>query len=154
MSTIENAASVLNDLTEINNDRVAGFEKALADINDENIDLKAVFQEYATQSRKFSQELTALVAGYGEDVETGNSVAGTLHRAWIDVKALFGGSDRLSILNEAERGEDAIKAAYKLALEKGELTGEALATVNRQADEIRTAHDAIKALRDATKAVS
>jgi len=154
MSTIEKAASVLNDLTEINNDRVAGFEKALADINDENIDLKAVFQEYATQSRKFSQELTALVAGYGEDVETGNSVAGTLHRAWIDVKSLFGGSDRLSILNEAERGEDAIKAAYKLALEKGELTGEALATVNRQADEIRTAHDAIKALRDATKAVS
>jgi len=154
MSTIEKAASVLNDLTEINNDRVAGFEKALADINDENIDLKAVFQEYATQSRKFSQELTALVAGYGEDVETGNSVAGTLHRAWIDVKSLFGGSDRLSILNEAERGEDAIKAAYKLALEKGELTGEALATVNRQADEVRTAHDAIKALRDATKAVS
>ncbi|EDM35512.1 hypothetical protein PBAL39_07490 [Pedobacter sp. BAL39] len=154
MSTIEKAASVLNDLTEINNDRVAGFEKALADINDENIDLKAVFQEYATQSRKFSQELTALVAGYGEDVETGNSVAGTLHRAWIDVKSLFGGSDRLSILNEAERGEDAIKAAYKLALEKGELTGEALATINRQADEIRSAHDAIKALRDATKAVS
>lgn len=143
--------TVLNELTEINNDRIAGFEKALADINDENVDLKAIFQQYSEQSRKFSQELTAIVASYGEDVETGTSVSGTLHRAWIDVKSIFGGSDREGILNEAERGEDAIKAAYKLALEKGELSGEALDTVSRQAQDIKAAHDAIKALRDATK---
>ncbi|TCD02863.1 DUF2383 domain-containing protein [Pedobacter psychroterrae] len=31
--------------------------------------------------------------------DTGNSVAGTLHRAWIDVKSLFGGDDRESILS-------------------------------------------------------
>ncbi|MGV3547619.1 MAG: ferritin-like domain-containing protein, partial [Pedobacter sp.] len=121
---------VLNELIEINNDRIAGFEKAIADINDENIDLKTLFQEYATQSRKFSQELTALVASRAGEAETGNSIAGTLHRAWIDVKALFGGSDRESILSEAERGEDAIKKAYKTALEEGGLQGEALETVS------------------------
>ncbi len=154
MSTTEKSLSVLNDLTEINNDRISGFEKAIADIKDENIDLKALFQEYSAQSRKFSQELTAIVASYGEEVETGNSVAGTLHRAWIDVKALFGGSDRESILSEAERGEDAIKAAYKLALEQGELSGEALSTVSAQAEEIKSAHDKIKALRDAAKIIN
>ena len=143
--------TVLNELTEINNDRVAGFEKAIADIKDENIDLKEIFQKYSAQSRTFSQELTAAVAAQGEEIETGNSVAGTLHRAWIDVKALFGGSDRVSILNEAERGEDAIKAAYKTALEKGELSGNALELVSRQAEDIKSAHDAIKALRDAAR---
>lgn len=148
------SVSVLNDLTEINNDRIAGFEKAIADIKDENVDLKALFQEYSSQSRKFSQELTAIVAGYGEDVETGNSVAGTLHRAWIDVKSLFGGSDRASILSEAERGEDAIKAAYKVALENGDLSGTALETVSNQASEIKSAHDAIKALRDAARSMN
>ena len=154
MNVTEKSISVLNDLTEINNDRVAGFEKAIADIKDEHVDLKAIFQQYSSQSRKFSQELTAIVAANGEDIETGNSVAGTLHRAWIDVKSLFGGSDRASILSEAERGEDAIKAAYTLALEKGELTGEALAIVSRQAQDIKAAHDAIKALRDAAKITS
>ncbi|RAJ37295.1 ferritin-like domain-containing protein [Pedobacter cryoconitis] len=154
MSVSEKTIATLNDLTEINNDRVAGFEKAIADIKDENIDLKAIFLKYSEQSRKFSQELTAIVAGYGEDVETGNSVSGTLHRAWIDVKSLFGGSDRASILSEAERGEDAIKAAYKLALEEGELSASALETVTRQAGDIKAAHDAIKVLRDAAKAVS
>lgn len=151
MATTEKTIGVLNELTEINNDRVAGFEKALADINDENVDLKAIFQEYSAQSRKFSQELTALAASNGGEIETGNSVAGTLHRAWIDVKSLFGGSDRESILNEAERGEDAIKKAYQQALTSGELTGEAADKVSAQASDINAAHDSIKALRDASK---
>jgi uncharacterized protein (TIGR02284 family) len=150
MATTENATSILNDLIEINNDRVAGFEKAIADIKDENIDLKELFQGYAAQSRKNGQELAALV-GSAEDVETGNSVSGTLHRAWIDVKSIFGGSDRAGILSEAERGEDAIKKAYQDALSSGELPAEAVSTVNNQASEIQAAHDQIKALRDAAK---
>ncbi|MEO6916408.1 MAG: PA2169 family four-helix-bundle protein [Chitinophagaceae bacterium] len=151
MATTENSTGVVNDLIEINNDRVAGFEKAIADIKDENIDLKKLFQEFTEQSRKNGQELAALV-GSAKDVETGKSVAGTLHRTWIDVKSLFGGSDRASILSEAERGEDAIKKAYKDALSGGELTSEAAAVVSAQAEKIKTAHDTIRNLRDAAKA--
>jgi uncharacterized protein (TIGR02284 family) len=151
METTEKSTGVLNDLIEINNDRVAGFEKAIADIKDENIDLKALFQRFAEQSRRNGQELAALV-GNRDEVETGNSVSGTLHRAWIDVKSLFGGSDRASILAEAERGEDAIKKAYQDALNEGELPSDALTTVSSQAGEINSAHDEIKALRDAAKA--
>lgn len=149
MLTSENSISTLNDLIEINNDRIAGFEKAIADINEENVDLKTLFQEYTDQSRKFSQELTAVVSTHAADAETGTSVAGNLHRAWIDVKALFGGRDRKSILEEAERGEDAIKKAYSDALKSGSVSGEALQLVTRQSEEIRSAHDKIKALRDA-----
>jgi uncharacterized protein (TIGR02284 family) len=151
METTEKKIDVINDLIEINNDRVAGFEKVLADIDDENIDLKDIFQSYALQSRKFSQELTAFSALRGADTEMGNSVSGTLHRAWIDVKSLFGGSDRESILNEAERGEDAIKKAYQVALNEGALNGDALQTVTAQAQEIYEAHDRIKALRDVAR---
>ncbi|MEO3407540.1 PA2169 family four-helix-bundle protein [Mucilaginibacter sp. CAU 1740] len=150
MATTENQAGVLNDLIEINNDRVAGFEKAIADIKEENIDLKELFQGYAEQSRKNGQELAALVGNAGE-VETGTSVGGTLHRAWIDLKSIFGGSDRASILSEAERGEDAIKKAYQDALSGQELSAEAIAVVQNQAQEINAAHDQIKALRDTAK---
>lgn len=151
METTVKSVDLLNDLIEINNDRIAGFEKAIADIKDENIDLKELFQVYTGQSRKNSQELAALVGAYGE-VETGNSVSGTLHRAWIDVKSIFGGNDRASILSEAERGEDAIKKAYRDALSGGELPSNALEKVSAQAQEINAAHDQIKALRDAAKA--
>lgn len=143
--------SVLNELIEINNDRVAGFEKAIADIKDENVDLKELFQRYAAQSRENSQELAALVGSEGGEVETGTSVAGSLHRAWIDVKAIFGGSTRESILSEAERGEDAIKKAYRDALEDEDLTVNAREVVSRQQSGINAAHDEVKALRDAAK---
>jgi uncharacterized protein (TIGR02284 family) len=89
--------------------------------------------------------------GDADDVETGNSVSGTLHRAWIDVKSIFGGTDRESILSEAERGEDAIKKAYQDALTSEELPANALEKVRSQALEINAAHDEIKALRDAAK---
>ncbi len=150
MATTENATGVLNDLIEINNDRVAGFEKAIADIKDENVDLKQLFQTYASQSRQNGQELAAIVGSVNE-VETGKSVASTLHRAWIDVKSLFGGSDRASILSEAERGEDAIKKAYKDALSSSSLPSSAVEVVSTQAQKINAAHDQIKALRDAAK---
>ena len=150
METTTNATGVLNDLIEINNDRVAGFEKAIADIKDENIDLKEIFQGYALQSRKNGQELAALV-GNADEVETGTSTSGNLHRTWIDVKSLFGGSDRASILSEAERGEDAIKKAYQDALADGGLPADATATVSNQAQEINAAHDRIKTMRDTGK---
>jgi uncharacterized protein (TIGR02284 family) len=151
MATIEKSIDTLNELIEINNDRTAGFEKAIADIKDPNTDLKAIFQEYAQQSREFSQELTSLVATEGGEAETGKSAGGSLHRAWIDVKSLFGGSDREGILNESERGEDAIKKAYSDAIRDGELTSGAHATVSAQASQINAAHDRIKVLRDASK---
>ena len=151
MATTENTTGVINELIEINNDRTAGFEKAIEDINDENIDLKSLFEEYAQQSRKNVQELSAIV-GSAAHLEDDKSVSGTLHRAWIDVKSLFGGSDRASILSEAERGEDAIKKAYKDALSEGDLPSDAVGIISTQAQKINTAHDQIKALRDAAKA--
>lgn len=154
MQNNEKAIGLINDLIELNNDRIAGFEKALSDIDDENVDLKALFQDYATQSRKYTQELTVLVANYGGEVETGTSVAGTLHRVWIDVKALFGGSDRVSILSEAERGEDAIKKGYETAVRDGSIPTAAMPTLIEQLQGVQFAHDNIKVLRDAAKAMS
>lgn len=148
------AISVLNDLIEINNYRVAGFEKAMADLKPQYVDLKALFQKYSTQSRQFSQELTTIVADCGAVVETGNGISSSLHHAWIDITSLLGSRDRARILSEVELGEDAIKIAYKMALENRKLNGTALETVSMQASAIESAHDAIKSFREAAEAMS
>lgn len=148
-TTTENSLEVLNDLIKVNNDRVDGFAKAIKDLKDGDQDLKTLFEQYSQQSRKFSQELTAQAAKLGGDAETSNSVSGSIHRAWIDVKALFTGEDRKAILQECERGEDAIKKAYKEALAPDSgLSSEYTSVVSQQASEIQAAHDKIKALRD------
>lgn len=151
MTTRETTINVLNDLIEINNDRADGFDRAAADLKEENVDLKALFSQMSSGSRKNVTELAGLVGKNGDNPETGNTVLGTLHRAWLDIKATFGGDDRHSILAECERGEDAIKKAYKDALQENDLGEEVRNILLSQQKEINTSHDAIKALRDASK---
>ncbi|QJD94605.1 PA2169 family four-helix-bundle protein [Mucilaginibacter robiniae] len=149
MATSEKSVEVLNDLLEINNDRIKGFERSISELGNGDSDLKSLFEEYSSQSRKNVQELTAAVTQSGGSAETGNSISGTIHRAWIDVKGTFTGHDRKSILQECERGEDAMKSAYKSALAPdSELSADLVQTVSKQAEEQKLAHDRVKALRD------
>lgn len=149
MATLEKSVEVLNDLIKINNDRIDGFQNAVKNLGDGDSDLKSLFEEYSSQSRKNVQELTAAVAQSGGDVDTGNTISGTIHRAWIDVKSTFTGHDRKAVLEECERGEDAMKKAYKEALApESELSADLIQTVSRQAEEQKSAHDRVKALRD------
>jgi len=153
MENQEKTVEVLNDLIQINNDRADGFDKAAKDLSEENIDLKAIFEKLSSDSRANVTELAGLVGRNGENPDTGNTILGTLHRAWIDIKASFGGDDRHSILAECERGEDAIKKAYRDALQENELGENVRVVLLDQQQGINNSHDAIKALRDAHKAL-
>ncbi|WP_316738744.1 PA2169 family four-helix-bundle protein [Pedobacter aquatilis] len=153
MENQQKTVEVLNDLIEINNDRADGFDKAVKDISPENIDLKATFEQLSEQSRKNVTALAGLVGKHGENPDTGNTILGSIHRAWIDLKSSFGGDDRKSILEECERGEDAIKKAYKEALQENELGEEVRNVLLEQQQGINASHDTIKALRDAHKAL-
>ncbi|MBK0378033.1 ferritin-like domain-containing protein [Mucilaginibacter segetis] len=149
METIEKSIEVLNDLIEINNDRIAGFNKAAKDLGEGDADLKAVFEKFANDSRENAKELSIAINRSGGDAETGVSASGTLHRAWLDVKATFTGADRKSILEECERGEDAIKKAYRDALSPDNgLSPYYSQLVVKQQQMINEGHDKIKMLRD------
>lgn len=150
METIEKSVEVLNDLIQINNDRVAGFEHAGKNLGDEDRDLSDFFRSQREASRQNVFELSKIVNQMGGDADDGHSVSGTIHRNWLDVRATFSGHDRESILAECERGEDAIKQAYQDALtgDSG-LSDEFRQIVSRQSEGIIASHDKIKAMRNA-----
>ena len=149
METTEKSIEVLNDLIEINNDRVKGFEKAIEDLEDGDFELQGIFDKLKNDSRNNAAELASAVSQAGGEADLSSSASGAIHRAWIDVKATFGGTDRKSILEECERGEDAIKKAYRSALEPdSELSPEFTEIVVRQQQGINAGHDQIKMLRD------
>ncbi len=149
MAYNEKVAEILNDLIEINNDRIEGYTRASEQTELEDADLKALFTYYVQQTRGFNSELSAEVVKYGEAPTEGTRNTGKLHRLWLDVKATFSGHDRKSILEECERGEDASKKAYENALEDAaELPADIVSLIRKQAHEQRQGHDKIKALRD------
>ncbi len=137
--------STLNGLIETCKDGQEGFKVAAEGV--ERSDLKTLFYEFAQQRSQFTGELQTLVQSLGGDPENSGSIAGTLHRGWINIKSAVTGKDEASILNECERGEDSAKAAYKSALENA-LPAHVLDTVQTQYTAIQTAHDRVKALRD------
>lgn len=155
MEISEKAMDVINDLIEINNDRVEGFEKAARDLENDDTGLDTVFNKLANESRENVVELTEIAQNFGEAPVEGTSTSGALHRAWLDIKSVFTGGDMEAILNECERGEDAIKAAYRSALDpENEIGYELQEILQRQQQGIVEGHDLIKSLRDQVAATN
>jgi uncharacterized protein (TIGR02284 family) len=138
----------LNDLVEINNDRIVGYEKAIEELHPEDSDLKSLFAQMIVESQKLKMELATEVQRYGSDIETGTTNSGKIYRAWMDVKAIFTGHDRKTVLNNCEFGEDAAQKAYKTALDMDNLSEDIRALITQQKAQLRVSHDEIKALRD------
>jgi len=154
-TTNDKLVEVLNDLIEINNDRVNGYEKASEETKDKDVDLQATFNKMADDSRKYAAELTQEVRRLGGDPDSGTTYSGKLYRVWMDVKALFTGKDRQAILENCEFGEDAAQKAYKAALASdAEMSAETRQLITDQQAALKTAHDLIKKYRDAHKAVN
>jgi uncharacterized protein (TIGR02284 family) len=108
---------------------------------------KQFFTTEAQTRAKFEHELKH-AAGVTEDV--GGTAAGGVHRVWGDVKAHLGGGDH-TLLDTAEQGEDAAKAAYKEALEDQDIHSSIREVLVRQQSHIAASHDKVKALRDSKK---
>ncbi len=149
-ATTTETIEILNDLVEINNDRIVGYERALGEVSDSDTDLKSLFTSMIDESRKIRVDLAGEVQALGGEFEAGTTTTGKLYRAWMDVKAVFTGKNRQVILANCEFGEDAAQKAYKEALEE-DLPGYIRTTLEAQKAMLRTSHDRIKALRDAAK---
>jgi uncharacterized protein (TIGR02284 family) len=142
----DNVISTLNGLIETCRDGQEGFQQAADGV--ERSDLKSLFFEFSQQRAQFTGELQDLVRGLGGDPENAGSLAGSLHRGWINIKAAVTGKDDGAILNECERGEDTAKSTYKSALEES-MPEYIKETIRTQFAAIQEAHDRVKALRDA-----
>jgi uncharacterized protein (TIGR02284 family) len=135
--------SILNDLIETCKDGESGFHEAAEGTNDPQ--LKALFEKYSTRRREFARELQAEVRRLGGDPDNSGSVAGSLHRGWMNMKTAVTGKDDSAIISEAERGEDSAVKNYERALNQN-LSADLEQIVRRQYSEVKSIHDRIRSL--------
>jgi uncharacterized protein (TIGR02284 family) len=155
MAMNEKLSEVLNDLIAINNDRIEGYEKASEETKNIDVDLQAIFNKMADESRKYKSELTNEVTRLGAEPETGTTGMGKVYRIWMDIKAAFTGKDRQGILNSCEYGEDAAQKAYREALASdAEIDADTRQLITTQQAALKESHDLIKKYRDANKTVN
>lgn len=145
----DDVISTLNDLIETCKDGEQGFRTCAEDIKDAQ--MKSFFTSRAQSCAEAAAELQQEVRALGGDPETSSSIAGALHRRWVDIKGLVTGKDDEAILNECERGEDVAKRSYETALGKS-LPANIKTIVERQYNGVLKNHDQVKAMRNQVRA--
>jgi uncharacterized protein (TIGR02284 family) len=140
--TIDNLIETLRDGQE-------GFKQAAEGVKDRQ--LKSLFEEYSRQRTRFIVELRSKGQTPDKrDSDASGSVAGALHRGWIDLKSALTRGDDHAVLAECERGEDSAVEEFRKAL-NDDLSAPVQQIVSQQYAQIKEAHDRVKSLRDARK---
>jgi uncharacterized protein (TIGR02284 family) len=149
MTTISvETIEILNDLIEINNDRIEAYKLALKDLKIEDQALSPLFLRMIDESEKNNRILSREVDILGGEAERGTSLEGKIYRAWMNVRTTFTGKTKHHILQNCEINEDASLEAYRTAIQCEELSGYLREMISDQLDELLHSHDSIKRVRD------
>lgn len=143
----ESTQNKLNDLVEKAYDAEKGFKKAAENVN--NNHLKNFFNNKAQERQQFRSELRNELTNMGMEVkEKDGSVAGSVHRAWMDTKAFFSTDNEESMLEEVRNGEKAALNDYQDILEDKKLPPTTAGVLRQQYQAIQQSHDKADYLED------
>lgn len=123
-------AATLDELLYFVNDRIAGYERAVAESHD--AELRGYYKQLVSQSQQFATDLNTYLTREGGEREEATTLKGKLYRAWMDAKAVVVDRDEKAILGSNIYGEEWALKAYKEALADQTLSGAMRQAVERQ----------------------
>lgn len=136
----------IREILEKNRDAEKGYAKA-AD-KAESTDLKAYFTRKSNDRREFNAKLVRELQNSYTDFDPNGSFAGNIHRAWMDVKALFSMDNDEAMLEEAIRGDKAAIDEYDDVLDYANLPTGLRFLLSEQREKIEREVANIKTLED------
>jgi uncharacterized protein (TIGR02284 family) len=137
--------TILKTLTSTLNDSINGYRESAEKV--ESPEFQRLFTEFAQQRERASAELKSEVRRLGGEPDDDGSTLGSLHQAWLDLKAAVTGRDDKAIINEVERGEDYLKEKFEAALGDDNLGPESRAVVERAYQSVREGHDMMSQIK-------
>lgn len=142
MKFTEEVAKKLNNLLEKNYDAEKGYQDAAERI--ENPTMKDFLQEQAQKRYDFGHEIKTEIKNYGEEPDKGGSAKGTVHRAWMDLKAAVTSSSEEQVMEEVQRGEQSAINEYNEVISETSLPPSVQQILTKQRDQIVEAQQSAK----------
>lgn len=113
MKDIFKQLNILNRTIQVNNDRIAGYRKAIELIeNDPFPTIREIFKDYIEQSEKFISQLLPLVEERNGNIQNDIKFTGKLFRLWMDLKSGLSSSTTQSVLELCQIGEGEFRDIY------------------------------------------
>ena len=145
----EEAVQALKELAVHAHDGELGFKECAGQTDTPA--LRAFLERCAESCQDRLAELQGQIVGLGGEAGEGGTVSAAAHRAWFQLRSLFGGPRDEALLAECQRAEEATLACYRKALQQN-LPHEVHAVVQRQFETAQRHHDMIKALLEQVRA--
>ncbi|MBK1441574.1 DUF2383 domain-containing protein [Parapedobacter sp. ISTM3] len=117
MDQLTKTLEVLNDLIEVNGQRIWSYQAVLEGPADRADDeLNRVFEQIIAQGQRLQEDLELEFVALAHDLPAKGKPSGTILRAWNVVKATFAkNGNSLSIYEFFNTGERALLKAYQYA---------------------------------------
>jgi uncharacterized protein (TIGR02284 family) len=140
---------VVNNLIEICRDGQQGFEAAANAVEDPT--LKKELMHHSRERGDFVRILAGSLVEMGYEPVDHGTASGAVHRGWIHLMNLKPGDNEHAILAACEQGEDSAVEAYTKAMQ-ALLPGRIGELIAGQYLVVKSTHDRIRQMRDASKA--
>jgi len=114
-------SSTLNDLIEVLEDGKKFYEEAVTKVT--RSDLRALFSRMAQTKSAIASDLRTAVVARGEQPATKGSFAGSIHKAYSEMRAKLSTDKNHAYVAELEQFEDRILHEFQHAAQKSEDAG-------------------------------
>ncbi len=146
MNYTKEVSEKLNALLEKNYDAEAGYKQAAEKVD--NRVLKDFFNTQQQERYNFGHELKAEIKSYGESPERGTSLAGDVHRTWMNIKSTFTSDNEEAMLEEAIRGEKQAVEEYNSVLTETTLPASTKSLLTTHRNNIQKALNQVNAMEE------
>lgn len=137
---------VLNDLAELNMDRILGYEIAVSELGNQDADLKILFAILIGDSYQYLNELEKQITALDHEMITGSYNSGKIYRRWLDRSLAIKIAGRKAVLSGCEFIEDEIQNGYETVLNEARLSDDLRSFIADQKRSLKMSHTKIKEL--------
>jgi uncharacterized protein (TIGR02284 family) len=134
----------LNDLLLLTRDGAADFDASAELV--ENFKIKELLKAAAERCRASAAELSEKINSLGGEPAEGESISGSLHVAWTELRSKVAGMSETEVLDECVIGEEAARATYEKALAT-KLPEDVKSLVEKQYAGVKQHYELVRGLR-------
>ncbi len=141
-------STILQNLVTTLEDGRAGYTEAASLMREAGNDgLAERFDDLAQQRAAFAAQLVEFAGARGVEIEVQGSVAGSLHRVWMELKDALTDSDDDTVLEAIRNAEDHATMEYRDALD-ADMSDDLEALIRDQHDAIHSAFHEMKSMSE------
>ena len=142
------AAEVLNDLIQVNNERISRYERLIAALSPSDGELRFLFARIIGESHQNKITLATELQAMGESIDLSPLKRGKVYQVALANMNNFGEGSRLNILDQTDTCETAVLLGYDFSLRSEDVAAYLRDLLIEHQSRIRASHQHIKVLKD------